>query len=113
MPEVELGGKRVRLAVGADYVFIEKAATCCGPSASLTYDDNGLIGLVGPEFVVRSQDCHLGFLAQIGFGWYREIRHGTLPAVPLALTDWHGQALGDIGMSASYDLWRNLRASLP
>ena len=110
--EIELGGENLRVVLGADYVFIPNTGTCCGPSPQLTYDNHGLLAMIGPEFLVGGQNFHAGFVAQIGLGEYREVRHGNISGVPLAPTTWHAQAVGDLGMNLSYDISSVLRASL-
>lgn len=100
----EVGGSSLRLVLDADYVIIPSATTCCGPPGGFTYDDHGALAMIGPEFILGSEPLRVGLTTEVGIEEYRQVRRGTVPGFTPPPGNWHGQAIGNVGITITHDV---------
>lgn len=111
--QMEFGENPVSLLLEGGYVFIPRVASCCGPSGGFTYDDHGLLAMVGPKIIMGSDQLfHFSFIAAIGAEEYRTSRKGAIPGFNPPPDTWHSQAIGKIGVILARDINQNISVTV-
>lgn len=89
----------LKLTLEGDYIFVRSAASCCGPPGGLTYDDHGILGVLGLKYSLGGDKIGLELSSGIGVAGYRETRRGSIPGfVPAPPHGWQYGGIGNAGI---------------
>ncbi len=116
MVGLQLGLGRLPLlkaTLEGNYIFVRSAAQCCGPPGGFTYDDHGILGVLGLKYSLgEDETIGLELSSGIGVAGYRETRRGSVPGFdPGPTHGWQYGALGNAGIGLRVSSERGLTFS--